>query len=245
MTPLIHPSMAADLNLEEELKNRDFRVAIFGSARPKPGDAVYQDTYRLAKFIGGLGVDVITGGGPGLMEAASLGHRDGDPERLSQTIGINIKLPFEQSINYGVEISDEHERFSTRLDEFMLLSTAAVVMPGGIGTVLELFYTWQLIQVNHICKMPLILVGEMWLDLIYWVIDHQLKDKYISPEDLNSVVCVKTVEEAFEVVKEAKRAFDEMDAETCMNWKIYGEKFNGSLDESEKIEVVLEPSTSS
>lgn len=225
--------MAADLNLEQELKNREFRVAIFGSARPKPGDPVYQDTYKLAKNIASLGVDVITGGGPGLMEAASLGHKDGDVRGTSQSIGINIRLPFEQSINHGVEVSDEHERFSTRLDEFMLLSTAAIVMPGGIGTALELFYTWQLIQVNHICKMPLILVGDMWKELIYWVIDHQLKNKYINPEDLNSVVCVSTVEEAFEVVKKAKEAFDKMDDDLCLNWKLYGEKFSGKLDESD------------
>jgi len=231
--------MSKDLDLEKELKRDHFRVAIFGSARPKPGEAVYQDTYRLAKNIAGIGLDVITGGGPGLMEAASLGHRDGDPEGKTHSIGVNIKLPFEQAVNPGVEISDEHERFSTRLDEFMLLSTAAVVMPGGIGTALELFYTWQLIQVHHICKMPLILVGEMWLELIYWVIDHQLKDKYISPEDLNSVICVKTIDEALEVIKDAKRVYDEKGPDACMNWEQYGEKFNGRLDESDK------PSTSS
>jgi len=225
--------MTADLNLEEELKQKDFRVAIFGSARPKPSDPVYQDTYTLASLIAGEGIDVITGGGPGLMEAASLGHKNNDKAGASHSIGINIKLPFEQSVNPGVEVYDEHERFSTRLDEFMLLSTAAVVMPGGIGTALELFYTWQLIQVNHICKMPLILVGDMWKELIYWVIDHQLKHKYISPEDLNSVVCVKTPEEAFEVIKEAKKAFDESDGDECMNWKKYGEKFNRGLDESD------------
>lgn len=225
--------MSKDLDLEKELQRDHFRVAIFGSARPKPSDPVYQDAYRLAKDIAGLGLDVITGGGPGLMEAASLGHRDGDPEGITHSIGVNIKLPFEQSVNPGVEVSDEHERFSTRLDEFMLLSTAAVVMPGGIGTALELFYTWQLIQVHHICKMPLILVGEMWLELIYWVIDHQLKDKYISPEDLNSVICVKTVDEALEVIKDAKKVYDEKGRDACMNWEIYGEKFNGRLDESD------------
>ncbi len=225
---------AADLNLEEELSHREFRVAIFGSARPKAVDPVYQDTYKLAKNIASLGVDVITGGGPGLMEAASLGHRDGDSDSRSHTIGINIKLPFEQYVNPGVEMSDEHERFSTRLDEFMLLSSAAIVMPGGIGTALELFYTWQLLQVNHICKMPLILVGDMWKHLVYWVIDHQLKNKYVSPEDLNSVICVSNVDEAFEVVKEAKRIFDEKnpDDDSCINWKKYGEKFNRGLDES-------------
>jgi len=231
--------MTADFDLEGALKKDHFRVAIFGSARPKPSDPVYQDAYRLAKDIAGLGLDVITGGGPGVMEAASLGHRNGDSSGITQSIGINIKLPFEQSVNPGVEVADEHERFSTRLDEFMLLSTAAIVMPGGIGTALELFYTWQLIQVHHICKMPLILVGEMWLELIYWVIDHQLKDKYISPEDLNSVICVKTVDEAFKVIKDAKKAFDEKGSDVCMNWEVYGEKFNGRLDESDS------PSTSS
>jgi uncharacterized protein (TIGR00730 family) len=225
--------MAADLNLEEELKSKEFRVAIFGSARPKPGDPVYQDAYKLAQNIANLGVDVITGGGPGLMEAASLGHKNGKDVGNSHSIGINIKLPFEQSVNPGVEVMDEHERFSTRLDEFMLLSNAAVVMPGGIGTALELFYTWQLIQVNHICKMPLILVGDMWKDLIYWVIDHQLKDKYISPDDLNSVICVKDGDEALEIIKVAQKAFIEQGPDACLNWEKYGEKFNGDIDESD------------
>ncbi|MFT7184146.1 MAG: hypothetical protein ACI9QC_000477 [Oceanicoccus sp.] len=226
--------MAADLNLEEELKSKEFRVAIFGSARPKPGEPVYQAAYKLAKNIADLDVDVITGGGPGIMEAASLGHKNGGTDNNSHSIGINIKLPFEQSVNPGVEVMDEHERFSTRLDEFMLLANAAVIMPGGIGTALELFYTWQLIQVNHICKIPLILVGDMWRDLIYWVIDHQLKGKYISPDDLNSVICVKDVDEAFEVLKDAKKAFDEQGPDVCLNWEKYGEKFNGELDESDK-----------
>lgn len=215
---------AAQLNLEEELNNNEFRVTIFGSARPKPGDPVYQDTYQLAMNIAKMGVDVITGGGPGLMEAASLGHKHGDPNGESQSIGINIKLPFEQSVNPGVEVMDEHERFSTRLDEFMLLSHAFVVMPGGIGTALELFYTWQLIQVNHICKMPIIVVGQQWKDLIKWVIDQPLKNKYINSEDLNSVVCVPDGAAALEVVKAAKKHFDE-GGEECTNWKKYGEKF--------------------
>lgn len=213
-------------DLENEIKRNEFRVAIFGSARPKPGDPVYQDTYNLAKMIAGLKVDVITGGGPGLMEAASLGHKHGDPSGESHSIGINIKLPFEQSVNPGVEIFNEHDRFSTRLDEFMMLSNAAIVMPGGIGTALELFYTWQLIQVHHICAIPLILVGEQWLKLIHWVIDYLLKDGYINSKDLESVICVKTVEDAFKVIEDAKKHYDEVDGDVCLNWKKYGLKFD-------------------
>jgi uncharacterized protein (TIGR00730 family) len=216
---------AKDLNMQEELKCDHFKVSIFGSARVKPGDEAYDGAYELAKNIAGLGMDVITGGGPGVMGAASQGHKDGDPDDKVHTIGINIKLPEEQEANPGLEMVKTHERFSTRLDDFMLLSNIAVVMPGGIGTCLEFFYTWQLIQVNHICHIPLILVGDMWRNIINWVVDNPLKDGYLSSKDLESVVLVDNAEEAFEVIKVAKQHFDESGKDVCVNWKKYGKKF--------------------
>lgn len=216
---------AKKLNLQEELKGNHFRVTIFGSARIKPEDPIYKDSYWLAGELAKIGMDVITGGGPGIMEAASTGHKDADTNNIAHSIGLNIRLSTEQEPNRGLEVLENHEKFSTRLDEFMLLSNVIVVMPGGIGTALELFYTWQLLQVHHVCRMPLILVGDMWRKLIEWVIDHPLKHNYLSSSDLEFVVLVDTGKEALKVIKKAKEHFDKEGANVCLNWKKYGKKF--------------------
>lgn len=212
-------------DINKELQDKEFRVAIFGSARIKPDDPIYKETFELAKAIGGMGMDLVTGGGPGLMEAASTGHTEGDTENKAQSIGLNIRLPFEQKLNPGLETANIHERFSTRLDEFMLLSHAMVVMPGGVGTCLEFFYTWQLLQVNHVCRMPIILVGDMWRNLMKWVIDNPLKHGYLSSKDLQFIVLANTGEHALAVVKKAKEYYDKAGPKSCANWQKYGEKF--------------------
>lgn len=211
-------------DIKKELLKNDFRVTIFGSARIKPEDPIYKDVFTLAKGIGEMGVDVVTGGGPGLMEAASTGHKAGDVDNRADSIGINIVLPFEQKPNPGLEYVENHELFSTRLDEFMLLSNVVVVTPGGIGTCLELFYTWQLLQVRHLCQMPIVLVGKMWRKLIEWVIDNPVKDHYMDTKDLHFVVLVDNHKQALKVVKAAKKHFDEGRGEGCHNWQQYGKK---------------------
>jgi uncharacterized protein (TIGR00730 family) len=215
---------AKKLNIEKELLKNDFRVTIFGSARIKADDPIYKDVYTLAKEIGANGYDLITGGGPGLMEAASTGHTDGDVEGRADSIGLNIQLPFEQKPNPGLELLDNHELFSSRLDEFMLLSNVVVVTPGGVGTCLELFYTWQLLQVKHICKMPLILVGKQWHKLVEWIIDYPLKDKYMDSKDLHSVVLVDKAVDALKIIKLAKKNFDSGTNGSCHDWQQYGKK---------------------
>ncbi|QQR55053.1 LOG family protein [Candidatus Peregrinibacteria bacterium] len=223
--------------LQEELLQNEFRVTIFGSARVKPEDPVYKDVFNLAKGVGEMGADVITGGGPGLMEAASMGHKAGDKENKFKSIGINIVLPFEQKPNPGLEYVENHELFSTRLDEFMLLSNVVIVTPGGIGTCLELFYTWQLLQVRHICQMPIVLVGKMWRKLVEWVIDNPLKDHYLDSKDLHFVVIVDNYKQALTVVKEAKKHFDQGTHQSCQNWQQYGKKIpklEAFLSQSEK-----------
>ncbi len=215
---------AKKLNIEKELLKNDFRVTIFGSARIKADDPIYKDVYTLAKEIGANGYDMITGGGPGLMEAASTGHTDGDVEGRADSIGLNIQLPFEQRPNPGLEYLDNHELFSSRLDEFMLLSNVVVVTPGGVGTCLELFYTWQLLQVKHICKMPLILVGKQWHKLVEWIIDYPLKDKYMDSKDLHSVVLVDKAVDALKIIKLAKKNFDSGTNGSCHDWQQYGKK---------------------
>lgn len=210
--------------LQKELLKNSFRVTIFGSARIKPEDPIYKDVFKLAKGVGEMGADMITGGGPGLMEAASTGHKAGDKENKAESIGINIVLPFEQKPNPGLEFVENHELFSTRLDEFMLLSNVVIVTPGGVGTCLELFYTWQLLQVRHLQQMPLILVGKMWKKLIEWIIDNPVKDHYMDTKDLNFVVLVDNSKQALKVVNAAKKHFEEGSDPSMQNWRRYGKK---------------------
>ncbi len=210
--------------LQKELLKNSFRVTIFGSARVKEEDPVYKEVFNLAKGVGEMGADMITGGGPGLMEAASTGHKAGDLENKCESIGINIVLPFEQKPNPGLEYVENHELFSTRLDEFMLLSNVVIVTPGGIGTCLELFYTWQLLQVRHLTQMPIILVGKMWRKLVDWVIDNPVKDHYMDTKDLHFVVLVDNYKQALKVVKVAKEHFDKGTHQGPMNWQQYGKK---------------------
>ena len=162
-------------DIYEKFSDDRFKVSIFGSARVKPENEIYREIRDLAGRIALSGFDVITGGGPGIMMAAAEGHRTAcaECENDVDTIGINIVLPFEQQPNKHLNVLDTHETFSTRLDTFMLLSNIVVVAPGGIGTTLELFYTWQLMQVGHICKVPIIVYGDMWETLMAWV------DEYI------------------------------------------------------------------
>ncbi|MEK7672565.1 MAG: LOG family protein [Patescibacteria group bacterium] len=195
--------------VQKELKHHDFRVAIFGSARIAPDDKIYKSVFALAKEIGKHGFDMVTGGGPGIMDAANAGHQAGDTKNLSDDIGLPIYLPWENEANKHLEIKKNFKKFSSRLDHFMALSSVVVVMPGGIGTCLELFYTWQLIQVKHIYPIPIILVGEMWEELIKWIKKYPLKTGLISPPDLDHIFIAKTNKGAMEIILKTYKAFKE------------------------------------
>src|SRR5271168_2116651 len=145
-----------------------YRVTIFGSARAKPGTFVYDEVKRVAAALAEMGCDIITGGGPGLMQAANEGATAANAPERNHSVGIRVDLPFEQEVNPFVEQAFEHRTFFTRLHHFVLTSDAFVVAPGGIGTVLELMMIWQLLQVRHARDTPLILVGKMWADLVSW-----------------------------------------------------------------------------
>jgi uncharacterized protein (TIGR00725 family) len=137
-----------------------YRVTIFGSARVRPGTFGYDETKRVAAALAAMGCDVITGGGPGLMQAANEGAAS--VKGQAKSIGIRVDLPFEQDVNAFVSEAFEHRTFFTRLHQFVLTSDAFIVAPGGIGTVLEALMIWQLLQVKHLQNTPLILVGQMW-----------------------------------------------------------------------------------
>ena len=182
-------------------KRERYRVAIFGSARAEPGTFVYDEVKRLSAAFAGLGCDIVTGGGPGLMQAANEGAASaGAPE----SIGIRIELPFEQDVNPFVSHAFEHGTFFTRLQHFVIASDAFIVVPGGIGTVLETLMVWQLLQVRHVHDVPLILVGKMWRGLVDWSAAAMLDPRLplASPEDMKIPVCVDTADDAIAMVRD-------------------------------------------
>lgn len=167
-------------------KRDRYRVTIFGSARIDPNHWVYQAVRDVAAELTRLGCDVVTGGGPGLMQAANEGVKRADPDGKQQSMGIRVELPFEQDVNAFVSQAFEHKTFFTRLHHFVLVSDAFIVTPGGIGTLLEAAMVWQLLQVRHLRDTPLILAGHFWDGLLEWVKNVMLKSDapLISPEDL-------------------------------------------------------------
>jgi predicted Rossmann-fold nucleotide-binding protein len=134
-----------DLTRLRPSKRERYRVTIFGSARAQPGTYVYHEVKRVAAVLAEMGCDIITGGGPGLMQAANEGAAEANAPERNRSIGIRVDLPFEQDVNPFVEQAFEHKTFFTRLHHFVLTSDAFVVAPGGIGTVLELMMIWQLL----------------------------------------------------------------------------------------------------
>jgi uncharacterized protein (TIGR00730 family) len=185
-------------------KRERYRVTIFGSARAQPGSYVYDEVKRVAGALAGMDCDIITGGGPGLMQAANEGAAAANAPQRDRSVGIRIDLPFEQTVNPFVEQAFEHKTFFTRLHHFVLTSDAFVVAPGGIGTVLELTMIWQLLQVKHLHQTPLILVGKMWADLVDWATKYLVdsQPRLANPEDMAIPRCVNTADEAIALLRE-------------------------------------------
>jgi hypothetical protein len=183
-----------------------YRVTIFGSARAKPGTVAYEETKRVSKALAAMGCDIITGGGPGLMQAANEGVDAASSG--SKSMGIRVDLPFEQEVNPFVELAYEHRTFFTRLHHFVLASDAFIVAPGGIGTVLETMMIWQLLQVRHLEQTPLILVGQLWPGLVEWVRNAMLsfETPLINIEDVDIPICVGDADEAIELIRRHRQA---------------------------------------
>jgi uncharacterized protein (TIGR00730 family) len=182
-----------------------YRVTIFGSARLQPGSFGYEETKRTAAALAEMDCDIITGGGPGLMQAANEGARS----RSAQSVGIRVDLPFEQDLNAFVTEAFEHRTFFTRLHQFVLASDAFLVAPGGIGTVLEMMLIWQLLQVKHLEGTPLILVGKMWPGLVEWARQSMLTTDppLASAPDMAIPHCVANADEAIAIVREHHAAW--------------------------------------
>lgn len=184
-------------------KRKAYRVTIFGSARAKPNSLVYKQVRKIAKELANMGCEIVTGGGPGLMEAANEGAMEVKPSKRKGSMGIRVQLPFEQNVNSYVKEAYEHETFFSRLHHFALVSDAFVIVPGGIGTTLEAMMVWQLLQVGYIKDIPFIFVGKMWFDFLKWAKTH-----YLSPdlslanvEDMAIPECVNTAEEVIAILQ--------------------------------------------
>jgi uncharacterized protein (TIGR00730 family) len=193
-----------DLTRLRPSKRDRYRVTIFGSARAQSGTFVYDEVKRLAENLAAMGADIITGGGPGLMQAANEGAAAANAQERNRSVGIRVDLPFEQTVNPFVEQAFEHKTFFTRLHHFVLTSDAFVVTPGGIGTVLELMMIWQLLQVRHVDNVPLILVGKMWTGLVDWTRKHLAasQPRLANPEDIDIPRCVDSADEALALIRE-------------------------------------------
>jgi uncharacterized protein (TIGR00730 family) len=189
-------------------QSRWFRVTIFGSSRIARGDALYHFARDLAFQISHLGCDIVTGGGPGLMEAANEGSQEGDLDGKTKSFGLHIELPFEYEPNKYIDRLSSHRTFFSRLHHFVRLSHAYIVLPGGIGTSLETFMIWQLLQVGYIHDRPLILLGNMWHGLLEWMRKEMVPRSLVYSKELEIVRVVETIEEAVQIVREAKEKFD-------------------------------------
>lgn len=195
-----------------------YRVVIFGSARIKEGDEVYNDIYRIAKGLAQSGFDIVTGGGPGIMQAANAGHKSAASN--SHSIGLRISLPFEQETNKYLDIKKDFERFSGRLDAFMSLSDAVIVAPGGIGTVLELFYAWQLIQVHQMCETPMILYGDMWETLLKWLKTEVLTRGLFDSNDMHNIFHITSADKVVSFIRKVHEDRARME-HVCVNYEKY------------------------
>jgi len=170
-------------------------VTIFGSARVKPDDPIYKKAVEIASLFVKEKFAVITGGGPGIMEAANRGANEAD----GTSVGLNIELPFEQAPNPYADIQVDFRYFFVRKVMLVKYSLAYIIMPGGFGTLDELFEAVTLIQTERIKSFPVILVGsDYWQGLMDWIKDRMLAEKTISPDDID---ILQIIDEPADIVK--------------------------------------------
>lgn len=176
-------------------------VAVFGSARTKPDHPHYQQAVEIGEKLARAGYGVITGGGPGIMEAGNKGAKQGG----GVSVGLNIDLPFEQFHNQYIDRDHflEFDYFFVRKVVFVKYSQAFVVLPGGFGTLDELFEAMTLVQTNKIARRPIVLLGKsFWSGMFEWVEGTQLKEAYISPKDLSLFKITDSTDEALQFIED-------------------------------------------
>lgn len=193
--------MAEFVNGYENMSRIGPSVSVFGSARTQPHNDFYQKAVNISRMLGEKGYGVITGGGPGIMEAANKGAHDNG----GTSVGINISLPFEQESNIYIDHDKNinFDYFFVRKVMLVKYSQGFVVMPGGFGTLDELFEAITLIQTLKIDKFPIILVGkEYWGGLLDWIKNTLITEKMISPEDIDLFNVVDTSEEVIKILND-------------------------------------------
>jgi uncharacterized protein (TIGR00730 family) len=181
----------------DELSELTPCISVFGSARTDRDDKYYKEAVKLSELIVKNGYGVITGGGPGIMEAANAGAYGND----GKSVGLQIELPFEASANMFIDKLVTCRYFFTRKVFFLKYSQAFVGFPGGFGTLDELFETLTLMQTGHLRILPIVLVGtDYWKGMIKWIKKTMIEDGKVSKEDLNLFKVVDTAEEAMEYI---------------------------------------------
>ncbi len=189
--------MAEFVEATERLAGIRPAVSVFGSARVAPGSPYYELTEAIARQLSDAGFSVISGGGPGVMEAANKGAYFGK----SPSIGLNIQLPHEQHANAYQDISQSFRHFFARKYMFVKFASAYVVMPGGFGTLDELLEALTLIQTEKSRRIPIILVHTpFWRGLIDWVRDRLVGEGMISPQDMDLIQLLDTPNEVVEAI---------------------------------------------
>lgn len=173
-------------------------VAVFGSARPGPDDPRYMAARRMGARFADAGFAVITGGGPGLMEAANRGAADAG----GTSVGLGIELRREQAMNPYVDVSMTFRYFFARKLMFVRYASAFVVLPGGFGTLDELFEALTLVQTGKIHEFPVVLIGtEHWSGLMAWIRERLQDQGFIAPDDIGLLRCTDDIEEALELIQ--------------------------------------------
>ena len=189
--------MAEFVEATERLASIRPAVSIFGSARTPPDHAYYMLTEEIARKLSDAGFSVVSGGGPGIMEAANKGAYFGK----SPSVGLNIQLPHEQSANMYQDISQTFQHFFARKVMFVKFAAAYVVMPGGFGTLDELFEALTLVQTGKIAGIPIILVGsKFWGGLAEWVKGRLVDEGMISPDDVELMRIIDRPEEVIDAI---------------------------------------------
>ncbi|MFZ1700565.1 MAG: TIGR00730 family Rossman fold protein [Pyrinomonadaceae bacterium] len=172
-------------------------VSIFGSARTEPGEPMYEAARETALLLGAAGFEIITGGGPGIMQAANQGAH----EAGGVSVGCNIELPFEQMPNPYLSKSLTFKYFMVRKTMFIKYSNAYIIFPGGFGTMDELFEALTLIQTRKIRNFPVVMFGSTyWQGLLQWLTTMMLNEKMINPEDLGLIHLTDSPKDAVDFI---------------------------------------------
>lgn len=194
-------------------------VSVFGSARVSPDDPVYEQAKQVGERLVDAGYAVITGGGPGVMEGTNLGafvaenreSNDNAPPRQNKSIGLGIELPFEQKLNDWVDVGINFRYFFARKTMFVKYASGFIVLPGGYGTMDELFEALTLVQTHKVTRFPVILIGtDYWGGLIDWLRASTATSGMISPGDLDLISVTDSAEEAVRLVVESDVAVDRL-----------------------------------